>query len=699
MAVLSKIRQRSFLVIAIVGLALFAFIIGALIENGGFGKTSRNAGTINGVDIPFEEFRGKVDMAQKNQQGQNMSIMQATNGVWDQEVRRVLLQEQCAKLGLRVGDDQLINVIKEDPQFAQNTQFLNAAGKFDKAKFNEFIASIKKSSPERWQQWLDYEKQLVISTNEQMYGTMIQSGFYTTQAEGKFNYELENNKVTFNLVSVPYTTIEDKKVEPTDAELIAFMKKDEKKYKAEASREIEFVLIADKASAEDEKIVKDRVNGLLNSTEDNPLTTAVNEATIGFKNTPNVIEFVNANSDIKYDSTYVAKKDLPVENAEALFNLVPGAVFGPYMQGDYYCLSRNLGKKASANAKASHILLSYKGAARATATRTKEEALAKANEILAQVTANPSSFMMAAFQNSDDSSKQQGGDLGYFSRGQMTKKFEDFAFNNPVGKIGLVETEFGYHIINVTDKQDAIRLATIAQKIAPSEATSDKVFTTATKFEIAANDKAFDVAAKEMKLTVSPVAKLLAMDENVNGVGNQRDIVRWAFTAKEGEIKRFNVPAGHVVARLKKTNEAGLLTIEEAKIAVGPKLRNEKKAILIKAKMSGSTLEAVAKATGSPVKEVLDVVAANSYIQTIGAEPKVVGTAFSLKTGVVSQTIDGVSGVFKIKVKSSTKAPVAKDLKEIVTRISSQSKGSVTGRVYGALKKDATIEDNRALFN
>ena len=242
-------------------------------------------------------------------------------------------------------------------------------------------------------------------------------------------------------------------------------------------------------------------------------------------------------------------------------------------------------------------------------------------------------------------------------------------------------------------------MATIAQKIAPSEATSDKVFTTATKFEIAANDKAFDVAAKEMKLTVSPVAKLLAMDENVNGVGNQRDIVRWAFTAKEGEIKRFNVPAGHVVARLKKTNEAGLLTIEEAKIAVGPKLRNEKKAILIKAKMSGSTLEAVAKATGSPVKEVLDVVAANSYIQTIGAEPKVVGTAFSLKTGVVSQTIDGVSGVFKIKVKSSTKAPVAKDLKEIVTRISSQSKGSVTGRVYGALKKDATIEDNRALFN
>ena len=261
MAVLSKIRQRSFLVIAIVGLSLFAFIIGALIENGGFTTTSRNAGTINGVDIPFEDFRSQVDMAQKSQQG--MSMMQATNGDWDQEVRRVLLEDQYEKLGLRVSDDQLINIIKEDPQFAQNPQFLNEAKKFDKNKFNDYIGSLKSTAPDRWNQWLNYEKQLVRSTTEQMYYAMIKAGMVTTQAEAKFNYELENNKVTFDLVSVPYSTIDDKKVEVTDAEYLAYMKKDEKKYKAEESREIEFVLIEDKASAADEKEVKDAINGLL----------------------------------------------------------------------------------------------------------------------------------------------------------------------------------------------------------------------------------------------------------------------------------------------------------------------------------------------------------------------------------------------------------------------------------------------------
>ncbi|WP_310557199.1 peptidylprolyl isomerase [Flavobacterium sp.] len=697
MAVLSKIRQRSFLVIAIVGIALFAFIIGALIENGGFGQTSRNAGTINGVDIPFEDFRAKVDVAQKSQQG--ISMMQATNGVWDQEIKRVLLENQYEKLGLRISDDQLINIIKEDPQFAQNPQFLNTAGKFDKAKFNEFIGSIKNSSPERWQQWLDYEKQLAQATTEQMYTTMIKSGFYTTQAEAKFNYELENNKVTFDVVSVPYSTIEDKKVEPTDSELIAFMEKNKSKYKADESREIEFVLIEDKASLADEKVIKDKVNALLNPTTKYDAATGKNYEEAGFRSTSNVIDFVNANSDIKYDSTYVSKKDLPTENAEALYNLAQGTVFGPYMQGDYYCLTRSLGRKSGVNAKASHILISYKGAARAQATRTKEEAKVKANEILAQVTANPSSFMMAAFTSSDDSSKQQGGDLGYFSKGQMTPKFEDFAFNNPVGKIGLVETEFGYHIITVTDKQDGVRLATIAQKISPSEVTSDANFTKASQFEITANEKAFEVAAKEMKLTVAPKAKLLALDENINGIGNQREIVRWAFTAKEGVVKRFNISTGHVVTRLKKINEAGLLTIEDAKNTVGTILRNQKKAELIKAKMTGATLEAVSKTTGSPVKEAKDVVAANSNIETIGAEPKVVGTAFSLKTGAVSTIIEGNSGMFKIKVKSSVAAPVVTSYTDNATKLNAQAKGSVAGRIYSSLKKNADIEDNRAEFN
>jgi peptidyl-prolyl cis-trans isomerase D len=699
MAVLSKIRQRSFLVVAIVGLSLFAFIIGALIENGGFGSRSRNAGTINGVDIPFEDFRNQVDMAQKSQQG--MSMTQATNGVWDQEVRRVLLEGQYEKLGLRVSDDQLINIIKEDPQFAQNPQFLNEAKKFDKNKFNEFVGALKSTAPDRWQQWLNYEKQLSRATTEQMYYTMIKSGMVTTQAEAKFNYELENNKVTFDFVSVPYTTIDDKKVEVTDAEYIAFMKKAEKKYKADESREIEFVLIEDKPSASDEKVVKDKINSLLNPSTVYNKETGKNEEIPGFAAASNVVEFVNQNSEMKYDSTYVAKKDLSPDHANALFNLAPGQVYGPYMQGDFYCISRSLGKKVGVSVKASHILISYEGTQvpNKKEKRTKEQAKAKAEALLQQVLANPANFAMIAFTNSDDSSSQQGGDLGYFNKGQMVKPFNDFVFSNPVGKIGLVETDFGYHIISVTDKQDGIRLATVAQKIAASETTSNANFTTATKFEIAANEKAFDAAAKSMKLTVAPVAKLMALDENIQGVGSQREVVRWAFSSKEGEVKRFNISTGHLVARLKKINEAGLLTIEDAKTRFGNKLRNEKKAALIKVKMKGTTLEEVSKSTGSPIKEAKDVVASGSFIETVGPESKVVGTAFGLKAGKNSSIIEGNSGMFIIRVKTTTKAAPVATYSDNITRLNGQTRGQVPGRIYNTLKNDAEIEDNRAEFN
>jgi peptidyl-prolyl cis-trans isomerase D len=687
MAVLSKIRQRSFLVIAIVGLALFAFIIGALIENGGFTQTSKNAGTINGTDISFDDFRSKVDIAQKNQQG--MSMTQATNGVWDQEVRRILLEGQYDKLGLRVSDDQLINIIKEDPQFAQNPQFQNEAKKFDKKKFNDFMLTLK-STPERWQQWLSYEKQLSKSTTEQMYYTMVKAGMVATQAEAKFNYELENNKTTFDFVSVPYTTIDDKKVTVSNDEYIAYMRKNEKKYKAEESREVEFVLIEDKPSAEDEKEVKDKVNALLNNPTEN------------FANTSNIVDFVNKNSDIKYDSTYVPKKDLPTEHAEAMFKLASGQVYGPYIQGKYYCITRALGKQSGNSVKASHVLISYEGTQVPSKKekRTKEQAKAKAESILQQALANPSSFPILAYTNSDDSSAQQGGDLGFFSKGQMVKPFNDFVFSNPVGKIGLVETDFGYHIINITDKQDAIRLATVAQQIVPSEVTSNANFTKATKFEIAANEKSFEAAAKEMKLTVAPVAKLMALDENVQGIGNQRDIVRWAFSAKDGEVKHFNVTAGgHAIVRLKKVNEAGILPIEDAKNVIGAKLLNQKKAELIKAKMKGATLEAVSKSTGSPVKEAKEVAVAGSYIETVGPEPKVVGTAFGLKPGKTSGIIEGNSGMFIIRAKTVTKAVAPASYAENITRLNSQSRGQVPGRIYSSLKKDAKIEDNRAEFN
>ncbi|MBX9808407.1 MAG: peptidylprolyl isomerase [Flavobacteriaceae bacterium] len=698
MAVLAKIRQRSALMIVVIALALFAFIAGDLFKKGNFGKSSKDVGSINGKDIPFEEFRVKVSNVEKSQQG--ITSTAAANRVWDQEVSVALLTAEFDKLGLRVGPQHIMEVLKADQNIGKNPMFLNAAGVFDEAKFKEYF----KSNPEQAQYLKDREKDAELNAKYQIYATLIKAGTYTTESEGKLKYEMEANKVNFAYVAGLYSTIKDSDVKVSDDEIVTFMKKNEKKYKADETREIEYVLIEDKASPEDEAEVKNKITSLLTNRVKYDEATKANITEPGFKDAPNTIEFVNSNSDVPYDSTYVAKKDLPAVDADKLYNLAPGEIYGPYVFGKYYCLSKSMGRKVGVNAKASHILISYEGTQvpNQKEKRTKEQAKAKAEAILAQVNANPDSFMMLAFTTSDDQSAQQGGDLGYFGPNQMVKPFNDFVFSSPIGKVGLVETPFGFHIIKVTDKQDGIRLATIAQKIEASEATSDKVFTEATKFEIDATEKDFDKAATAMKLTIAPPVTVKVMDEAFGPLGNQRNIVRWAFEdgTDLGAVKRFEVAnLGHVIAKVKKVNPEGLMAVDMVRSYVEPILKNKKKAELIKAKMAGTSLEAIAKATGSALQQATDVTMENPVLTGgVGQEPKVVGNAFALTAGKLSAPIEGNTGVYVVKNTSTVKAPVLKEHSAYVAKLKAQSAGNVN-RVIPALKDKAEIKDNRKQFN
>ena len=698
MAVLSKIRQRSALMIAVIALALFAFIIGDLFKSGSFSSTSKDVGSINGKDISFESFRLKVSDVEKS--GQGITSTAAANRVWEQEVSVALLSDEFDRLGLRVGEKHIIEILKADQNIGQNPMFLNAAGMFDLAKFKEYF----KSNPAQAEYLKQREKDAELNAKYQIYSTLIKAASYTTQAEGKLKYEMEANKANFSYVGALYSSIKDSDVKVTDAEILEYMKKDEKTYKAEESRAIEYVLIEDKPSPADVAEAKTRINSLLSGSVVYNQATGKNDTLAGFRTTNNVIEFVNSNSDVPYDSTYVAKKDLPAVDADQLFNLAPGAVYGPYVFGDYYCISRSLGKKLGVNAKASHILISYEGAQvpNQKEKRTKEEAKAKAEEVLAQVTASPDSFMMLAFQYSDDSSAQQGGDLGYFGPNQMVKPFNDFVFNNGIGKIGLVETPFGFHIIKITDKQDGIRLATVAQKLEASEATSDRIFTQATQFEMKAADNDFNKTAKEMKLTVTPAVSVKAMDENFGALGNQRPIVRWAFEddTKVGSVKRFEVAnIGHIIAKVKDIDDSGFAPLDQVRPYIETKLKKTKKAEMLKAKMTAGSLDAIAKATGTKVEQAVNVTLDNPVLNGgVGQEPRVVGTAFALAANKTSAPIEGNTGVYVVKTTSVVKAPAIKDVAPYVAKIKAGSAGDVN-RVLPALKDIADIKDNRKQFN
>ena len=114
--------------------------------------------------------------------------------------------------------------------------------------------------------------------------------------------------------------------------------------------------------------------------------------------------------------------------------------------------------------------------------------------------------------------------------------------------------------------------------------------------------------------------------------------------------------------------------------------------------MTGTSLEAIAKANGSTVQKALDLTMANPTLQGVGAEPKVVGVAFGIGVNKISTPIEGVSGIYVVKTSAVLKAPVLKNHTDFVAKLKSQT-SSYSNRVIPALKVDAKIEDNRPQFN
>ncbi|MBP2831690.1 peptidylprolyl isomerase [Aquimarina sp. U1-2] len=705
MAVLNKIRQRSIFLIVIIALALFSFVLADLIRNGGAisQRAENTIATINGKDIDRTEFAKKVETASRGF-GAGGSNMQAMNYVWNQEVRQAVFEEQFDELGIKVGEDQVNQLLQES--LANDPTFQNEAGVFDKVKMQEYVANIKATSPQAYQQWLDYEDRMSKNAKESIYLNMIKAGVGSTLKEGELAYKMENDNVSIKYVQLPFSSIPDTEVTVSDAEIQSYIDKHADQYQSEASRNIRYVLFKEEPSHEDEKEVTSKVEALLKDRVEFVEASKTNDSVKGFRNTENVEEFVNQNSSLKFDDRFKFKKDLPESAADTLYTMQIGEVYGPYKDGEYIKVSKVIAQKQLPDsAKASHILVSWEGLRTAgDLKRTKEEAKQLADSIIGVVRADKDKFStLAAEFSADSSNKDKGGDLGYFVPGAMVPAFNDYVFENEVGDLGVVETQFGYHVITIEDqknKQKAIKVATVAQKIEPSEKTINTIFTETTKFQIAARDKDFEEASKENELEVRPVNKIKELDENIPGIGSQRAIVQWAFNEETevGAIKRFDIAEGYAVVQLTGKSAKGTMSVADASPTVKPILIKEKKIEKLKSKFSGSTLDEIAKNTSQTVKTASALNMKTPTISGAGTEPKVVGAAFALESGNVSDPIVGNNGVYAIEVTNSTPASGLDTYMSYAAQATKTQAGAVNSKVFNALKEAAEIEDKRAKF-
>ena len=702
MAILGKIRQRSIFLIFVIGMALFAFVI-----SGVFDGSSANSGPTDPIAVVNEEeidltfFRQMVEQTERTY---NYSTLQSVNLVWNQALRNTIFNQEFEKLGIDAGKDQLEQIISSDEAVVNNPNFQNEAGFFDFGIFTDYIAQMRLQEPAAYENWKAQEQSIINVAKQRIYLDLIKSSGGMTEAEANALYHFENDNINIEYLQIPFEVIPDSLVSVSDSEIKQYINSHKKEYERPASRNLQYVLFEENPTEDDLATIRLRLEGLKEDQVAYNDVSKLTDTIEGFRTVQNIIDFVDRYSEIPFDSVYRPRGEFNNQYADLLFGLEEGEVFGPYRDGNYFKISRLIDRKENASLRASHILIAYEGATRApsTVTRTQAEAQREANRIFRLARRRNANFEDLARENSDGPTRTRGGDLGFFQEGQMAEPFYDFVNKNRIGRIGLVETEFGFHIIKVTDKDDLAMIADVANEAVASDETANEIFRKATQFEIESIDSDdFIGSAEKYQYTVRPVKQVAALEENLPGLFNQRQIVRWAFNedTELGAVKRFNLSTGgYAVVQLTAMNKEGLAGVDEVGSEVKKKIIQDKKARLIEKHYGTTPLDALAENEEFTLETASAINQKNPTLVGAGNEPYVVGAAFTMEEGAVSDLIQGERGLYKLKILKKNTAEPLDDYVQYSREYLQEASYRLLENIFAALESNAEIEDNRALY-
>ena len=703
MAILSKIRERSIFLILVIGMALFAFVISGVIDGNSQNNSSSDPiGIINEEEIESDFFRQMVEQTERTY---NFSNIKSLNLVWDQTLRNTVFKQEFEKLGIDAGKDQLEQIISTDDNLINNPNFQNESGFFDFQIFSDYIAQLKTQNPTAYENWKFQEKSIISVAKQRIYLDLIKASTSMTIAEAKDHYHLENDNVNIKYAFIPYDIIEDSVIKTNDNEVAKYIRDNKLKYEKEKSTSIQLVTFEDVPTEDDLREIRSRLDALKSKQTVYNEVSKLTDTIEGFKQIDDIAEFIDQYSEVPFDSIYKPRGRFNNEYADILFGLEKGEVFGPYRDNNDFKLSKLIDIKKNASIRASHILISYKGATRANTnvSRTEKEAKNLANRVYREARRSSTDFTELAMKYSDGPTKNSGGDLGFFQQGQMAEEFFTFANTNRVGKLGIVKTEFGYHIIKITDKDDLALIADVVIKAVPSDKTSNEVFRKATQFEMESkNDKDFAKIAQNNNYKIRTVSQISELEENLPGLPKQRNIVRWTFEEDTsiGDVKRFTLNSGgYVVVQITEKIDKGLSSIENVGEEVRKIISKKKKEAIIKKRYKDiQNLDSFAKEDKVIIETASAINQKNPTIPGTGNEPFVVGTAFALDEGKTSSLIAGEKGVYMVVLLKKNIVPDLDDYSSYSKLILKNSSQNLAENIFNALKSVANIEDNRALY-
>jgi peptidyl-prolyl cis-trans isomerase D len=701
MALISKIRNNSWLLVVLVALGLIGFIVMDMTsgQQSVFGSSQTTMGDIEGTKVDWRQFN-RVEQVLYG--GGGGDVFARRDQLWNYFVEEALVQEEAEALGLGVSRTELMDLqFGTSPSPVIQQRFMNPQTRqVDFQQLNQIKTAIEDGSinddPRLTAYWAHQEKEIIKERLQSKISAMVSKAIYTPTWMAEMGNSEINAPASFAYVKIPYDEIDNADVELTDADYEAYLKENEERYtNDQETRVLEYVVFDVLPTAADSAALREDMVELI----------------ADFKTATNDSAFTEREYGIP-PGGYVIKDNLSPVIADTLANFPIGDVYGPYMDAGKYKAVKLIDRRmVSDSADTRHILRQAQTPQQFAQAKKTLDSLE--NLLLTQ----GASFDSLAIQFSQDpGSANKGGVYEGVTPGQFVPEFNDVLFiTGKIGPFYKVRTSYGWHLIEVLERSAAqterYKVAYLEASIVPSEETQKTIESEVLAFIGENRDlETLRSSADARGLDTETSARLEKNDFAVGNLGSgqaSRDMVRWSFNANAGEVSpelyAFQDPVDYytnkyVVAGLLAKQSPGLPKIANIKSEIEPEVMKRKKGEMLKSRIQGSDLQAIAGQFDTKVDTASNVKFNALFVPQLGVEPRVIGKVFTMENGQTSEPIVGSTGVFVVNLMERQNVGQANNIPQLRRTISSQARQQVPNQWIQAMKEKATIEDNRSRF-
>lgn len=705
MGIIGSIRKHSGIAVAVVGIAIVAFIIGDLTKNQ---RGVPDMGKIGDQTITYARYNEKVEEMEESYKAQQGIAQipaeveyQLRDQVWQNLVTETLTDKEFEKLGLQLTNAELndmymgtfihpyIRQIFTDPQ----------TGNFNVATVKQYMSNFDNLDTAQRMQLVEIEKNVTEDRKQQKYSALISRGMYMPKAIAQQIADMGSKLSNVTAINCSYQSLSDDEAGAlTDQDYQNYYNKHKAEFRLrDEIREIDYVIYPVVPTAQDMANIQAEVE----KTWDEFQTISADELTF----------FVNAESSRNYDSTYRKASEFTSPMDSALMAAGEGSYISPRIAGNEWVMAKVLNIANRPDSLRASTIYIFNSNAGGNITRSDEQAKQLADSVMNVLRSGAMTFEEAVSKFSDDPQKSQNnGDMGWNLDGGYGFINEDIV-NTPEGSYFVKKhpQEVGYFLVKVTGKTTPhrkYRVATITREIAASEATSRNIYNEANKF--AGNNRTYaemTATAQAENLQVRN-AMVSAMQYGIGGVSNARSIIQWAYNedTEVGTVadQIFEGDDMYIVAALKNVYKVGYASLDQVRPMIENQVRIEKKAEVLKARLeeaqkAGGNLSAIAAKVNATI-DTLDSVSFNDYyLGQYGMEPKVQAAIAASEANKLVGPIQGANGVYMVSVNAKMDNPAAANAENIRMQKQQSFMQSLRG-IQQVLKDKAKVKDNRIKF-